>query len=181
MKGSTSSPGFAGFRHIKRTPDWCYHRSIIDGFENIETAERVHQELIEDVQNIQTQLGDRRRTDEHGDRLGIKDYWAWRRRAQQALTKRLAELRAVKAWIREHRQATNDLEDKDAIQHLQQLCAILDELREEDVEFDSEESTQIAAAKDFLRRAGVKHETAAKPSEEKPCPTPTAPPDSFGS
>lgn len=134
--------------------------SITDGFETLEDAERVHQEFIEDVQNIQAQLGDKQRTDEHGNRLNAKAYWAWRKSAQHALAKKLTELRAVKAWIREHRKAAPLLEDREALHHLRKLCAILDDLMEEDVEFDAEESKQIAAAKGFLRR-GIHHETAA--------------------
>ena len=61
-----------------------------------EHAEERRRILVAEIQEIQTQLGDR-------NRERNQDYWRWRQNSKWALTKRLQELRLVKQWIRKNR------------------------------------------------------------------------------
>lgn len=49
----------------------------------LDEAEALSQELLEQVQDIDLQLGDRNRTDEHGRRLSSREYSAWRDQARR--------------------------------------------------------------------------------------------------
>lgn len=61
-----------------------------------EHAEERRRILVAEIQEIQTQLGDR-------NRERNQDYWRWRQNSKWALTKRLQELRLVKDWLRKNR------------------------------------------------------------------------------
>jgi hypothetical protein len=129
--------------------------------DSLESAEIRRKQLTLDVQSIQAQLGDKQRTDEDGNRLSSKEYWAWKKRAQHALNQKLDELRAVKHWIREKKRSlVTPIEDvsgtvtvEEAVGHLRQLHRMLTKLQEEGVEFSADEFTQIDAAGHVLRRS----------------------------
>jgi len=126
----------------------------------IEDAESRRAQLTRDVQEIQAQLGDKQRTDSDGRRLTSAQYWDWKKRAQHRLNQKLAELRAIKQWIRDYRRlSAPPLEpatvDQNLGEHLGRLVIILDRLKEEDVDFDREETIQIEAARACLRRLGA--------------------------
>jgi hypothetical protein len=61
-----------------------------------EHAEERRRILVAEIQEIQTQLGDR-------NRERNQEYWRWRQNSKWAMTKRLQELRLVKDWLRENR------------------------------------------------------------------------------
>lgn len=138
---------------------------------SLEEAEALRHALTLDVQSIQAQLGDKQRTDKSGRRLRSAEYNTWKKHATYNLNQKLAELRFVKSWIRDHRRisASANVEVKEpppvnqALGHLKNLYAILTDLRGEDVEFDPEEAIKISAAKDFLLRLGI-----AEPAKETP-------------
>ena len=122
---------------------------------SIEDAEERRCELIINIQEIQTQLGDKQRTDEQGARLDKRDYWEWKSKAQFALNKRLSALRLLKAWIHKNRQdipLPDSIAHRRSFQHLETLCSLLEEMVDEEVEMDEDELEQIKAAREFLRR-----------------------------
>lgn len=64
--------------------------------------------LTREIESIQSQLGDRDRTDENGDRLSSSQYWEWRKKAQHSLHLKLTELRGLKQWLRKKRFENSD-------------------------------------------------------------------------
>ena len=67
-------------------------------------AERRRLELVDKQRDIERALGDQdRRVD--GRRVESDEYWQWRKRAVSALDHTTAELRRLKAWIKENRTA----------------------------------------------------------------------------
>lgn len=112
----------------------------IEGIETHEDAERRRQQLTLEIQTIQAQLGDRQRVDESGRRMSSADYWAWKRKAAHALNKKLEDLRAIKAWIRERR-------DDATVTHLiAQLASIIDRAVILGFEPSEEESSALKRA-----------------------------------
>lgn len=68
-------------------------------------AEDRYEDLVFEVQGIQTDLGNKNRTHEDGTRFSEHEYWDWRSRAQGALRHRLDEQRALKRHVRDLRVA----------------------------------------------------------------------------
>ena len=62
---------------------------------DVEHAEERRRILVAEIQEIQTQLGDR-------NRERNQEYWRWRQNSKWAMTKRLQELRLVKGWLRQN-------------------------------------------------------------------------------
>jgi hypothetical protein len=116
--------------------------------ESLEEAEALRQELTLDVQSIQAQLGDRQRTDENGNRLSASDYWAWKRKANNALNQRLDELRMVKQWIRDRRNPAGPRDN--ASTHLRELHKILERLSDEGCALKDEERRRLKDAGQYL-------------------------------
>jgi hypothetical protein len=119
---------------------------------SLEQALEQRQALMLEIQSIQSQLGDRQRTDKDGGRLTAEDYWAWRRQAVHALNLKLDEARSIKAWIRNNRGAPDGVS---APIHVHRLYRILCVLKTEDVDLDSAELNQMTAAAAFLRQLGI--------------------------
>jgi len=120
-------------------------------------AEERRQQITLEIQGIQAQLGDKQRTDGSGRRLDAQEYWTWKKHAQHALNQKLNELRSLKAWIKERRPSSYDgtaIEDaaSGVISHLKNLCEILHDLKEQDVDFDADELQKIEAARLTLRQ-----------------------------
>lgn len=139
----------------------------------MDEAEALRQQLTLDVQSIQAQLGDKQRTDEAGNRLDSREYWAWKKRASHALTLKLNELRAVKAWIREHRKEISPpVTGAETVAHLRNLMTIISAARADEVDFEPYELSQIEAAELHLYRLGVPNPTAIR-EEDDQCPPPT--------
>lgn len=121
-------------------------------------AEEQRQRITLEIQGIQAQLGDKQRTDETGNRLEASEYWAWKKRAQHALNQKLDELRTLKAWIKEHRPSSYDEVMRSPVEsqidgivvHLANLCGILLNLKNEDVDFDQDELVKIEMAQRTL-------------------------------
>lgn len=85
--------------------DRASHRAT-HGFQtpqSIEDAERRHGTLVVELHNIEAQLGNRNATGPDGQRKDSSEYWDWRNRAIIARKHVLAEMRALKAWIKEQR------------------------------------------------------------------------------
>ena len=123
-------------------------------YETFEEAENFRQEITLEVQNIQAQLGDKRRTDDDGRRLTSAEYWAWKKKAQHALNKKLSELREVKKWMREINAHRAGSKLREAIGHVKKLSSLVDALVSYgELELEISEQEQIDAAKDFLRRS----------------------------
>ena len=118
---------------------------------DLEEAEKQQRELTLDVQTIQQQLGDRQRTDKNGNRLSRKDYWAWKKQAQFVLNQKLATLRSVKAWIREHRPTLNLSVAQQSTSHLRRLVEVLAALGEE-TDLEKDELEALEAAQLFLEQ-----------------------------
>jgi hypothetical protein len=57
-------------------------------------------ELINEIQTIEVQLGERNRTNLEGERMSSEDYWHWRRQAHGARRAKLVELRDINAQLR---------------------------------------------------------------------------------
>lgn len=135
--------------------------------ETLDEAEERRRELTFDVQNIQSQLGDKNRTDKNGKPLSSKQYWAWKKKAQHMLNLKLDELRFIKKWIQKHRfdiehpkvEVLNAPVIEDALGHLSSVCGVLESLGEE-VDLEAEERERLDAARAFLRRAGVQQPAA---------------------
>lgn len=120
---------------------------------SVEEAEARREALTLQVQDLQAQLGDKQKTDQHGRRMSSKNYWAWRSDAQQTLNAKLGELRAVKAWLRARgRQGPAD----PSIQHLTNLFLLVDQLIKEDsVELNQAEYALVQNAGTHLRQLGA--------------------------
>lgn len=123
-------------------------------------AEERRQQLTLEIQGIQAQLGDKQRTDESGRRLTAEEYWAWKKRAQHALNQKLDELRSLKTWIKERRPVYEEHVHPQSkidtiVGHLAGLCTVLENLRAEDVDFDSEELNKIEAARLMLNSLDI--------------------------
>jgi len=118
-----------------------------------EEADSRRAELTSDVQDIQAQLGDKQRQGDDGSRLSSREYWTWKKRAQHALNQKLEELRAIKLWIKEHRQAAgNEWPATEAVTHVYNLNGILVEIQSDGVDLEDEAKVKIGAAQEFLRR-----------------------------
>lgn len=117
---------------------------------SLEEAERRRQQVTLDVQSIQAQLGDKQRTDDKGRRLSNKEYWAWKKKAQHALNKKLDELRLLKAYIRDNRK-DKPSSNNDLLGHLRSLYFLATSIQKR-VELSAAESKQIDAAKHLLDR-----------------------------
>ena len=73
---------------------------------SLEEAEQRRLVLIEEIESIQTQLGDHGFDERGGYRHGsLAEYELWRRKAKTALRYRHADLRALNGWIRAERTA----------------------------------------------------------------------------
>jgi len=121
-------------------------------------AEEQRLQITLEIQGLQAQLGDRQRSDEAGRRLSPREYWNWKGLAQQELNQKLDELRIVKAWIRDHRPPHVGPLSPDTftvVSHLESLYRILETLRKEDVELDSDELAKIEAARMTLAALGT--------------------------
>ena len=107
------------------------------------------QELLVEIQNIQTQLGDRNKSTADGSRLDEKEFWEWRQKAKIALNIKLDQYREVKKQIRirkamsrlsvgfsDVRDALGVVEDrsKESQSLLRRAYAIIADLEEEDDE-----------------------------------------------
>lgn len=70
---------------------------------SIEHAYERKMQLINEIEGIQTQLGNKDRRRKLGSNHNPKvrsEYWEWRTSAQRALNGRLQELRFLKSWLR---------------------------------------------------------------------------------
>jgi len=122
---------------------------------SVEEAEARREALALQVQDLQAQLGDKQKTDQHGRRMSSKDYWAWRADAQQTLNAKLGEIRAIKAWLRARgRQGAGSVDP--SVQHLTSLFLLVDQLIKEDsVELNQAEISLVQNAGAHLRQIGV--------------------------
>lgn len=118
--------------------------------ESLQEAELQRQSLTLEIQDIQAQLGDKQRTNAQGRRLSAQEYWTWNRQAQHALTRKLNQLREVKAWLRAQRPVPGESDPPDLAKHLQQLCNILVTLSNEGVDLDIDELKALRAAQAAL-------------------------------
>lgn len=121
---------------------------------DLKEAESRRDAIAQEVQRIQSQLGDRQRTDRTGRRLAAKEYWAWKSAATHALNEHLNQLRQLRTWIRDHHRAASAQRalvsgDTPAVFHLRAMMLLIQDLEEED--FDHAELAQIDAARDYLR------------------------------
>lgn len=133
---------------------------------DLESAEEMRKQLTLDVQTIQTQLGDKQRTDDNGDRLSAREYWTWKKKAQHALNQKLNELRSVKQWIQERRRSSSSegesLSATMAITHLANLLSVIGTLQDEGVTLYGEEKAKVASAKEFVDRGNRNREQQSK-------------------
>jgi hypothetical protein len=67
--------------------------------------------LNEECQRIQTQLGDKHKIDDEGNRLPFTEYNAWRQKAKYALTKKREVYNRLNRYIKDRRQLA-DLHEK---------------------------------------------------------------------
>lgn len=72
---------------------------------DIQDGERRKLKLLEELNDIQRQLGDRNRTGADGQRMDDDVYWTWRKHAVAALNFKHAEVRRINAWLKERRNA----------------------------------------------------------------------------
>jgi hypothetical protein len=79
--------------------DWDPPTSLEEAYED-------RRLVIAEIQDIQAQLGNRKKKSTYSD---PDKYWAWRQGAVVALTNRLQELRLVKKWIRQNSKITNHI------------------------------------------------------------------------
>lgn len=122
---------------------------------SVEDAEARREALTSQVQDLQAQLGDKQKTDQHGLRMSSTDYWAWRHDAQQTLNAKLGELRAIKAWLRARGRHGPGQTDP-SIQHLTNLFLLVDQLIKEDsVELNQAELALVQNAGAHLRQLGA--------------------------
>jgi hypothetical protein len=124
-----------------------------DTYISVEQAEKRRESLASQVQDLQAQLGDKQKTDQHGRRMSSKDYWAWRQAAQQSINAKLSEIRAIKAWLRAHGRRE---QAEPSIQHLTNLFLLVDQLIKEDaVELNQAEHALVQNAGEHLRQLGA--------------------------
>ena len=75
---------------------------------NTAEAEARMKALMDSIRDIEVQLGDRDHRDACGERMEGRDYWQWRRNANFARTRKVAEYGYLKAWLKNQRIAVHD-------------------------------------------------------------------------
>lgn len=85
--------------------------------DSFEDAKREYEEVLETMQDIQAQLGDRNKCDKDGRRLTPDEFWDWHRRAKVKLRHITSRVRYLKQYIKERNpQQYNEKEElKDAL------------------------------------------------------------------
>lgn len=121
---------------------------------NLEDAERRRNALTLEVQDLQTQLGEKVRLGADGRRLSHTQYWLWRDDAQRQLTNKLNELRELKTWIRSQPRPIAD-PTNETLRHLTILHRLITQLAADGVHLDGLEVAIMRDAGEHLRRAGV--------------------------
>lgn len=77
-------------------------------FNSIDEAKDYKLRLVEKLENIEAQLGNRDQTKSDGARLSAEEYWQWRKRAVAAKRHTVSTLRRVKEVIRQLEQRVHD-------------------------------------------------------------------------
>jgi hypothetical protein len=106
---------------------------------------------------LQTQLGNRNRTDPSGRRLSSQEYWTWRQKAAAALAAKEAEQAVLKLWLEQHSVEGTRVpldavmtQSQDAVSLLRDALALLESLQEAGVGFKPEEDALVSRIGTYL-------------------------------
>ncbi len=130
---------------------------VIDSEESLRAAELLYEGIVAEVQDIQSQLGNK---NQGGDsRLSAKQYWEWRNRAVFAMRHLLEEQRTLKGAIKDYnRQAERarvsaviDITNPEGL--LKAAYTLLRRLASQ-VDFDQDEQLVVNALDLHLRTKG---------------------------
>jgi hypothetical protein len=117
---------------------------------SLEEAEDMQLRLLTAILDIESQLGDRDRKDVNGERLWGKDYWDWRKRANDARIAKIKQRAKVKKWIKDQTVGKRELLIEEAANQglgnlLSNVSELLHKLAAEGVEYDEEEQAIVNA------------------------------------
>src|SRR4030081_3064292 len=97
-------------------------RDVYESPPSATDAEAEAQTLLDDIQQIEADLGQHRRYDQSGRMLTLQEFEAWRPSAKVARSKKMSRYRYLKSWIRQQ-QALHPEEqsDRNRLQRLRYL------------------------------------------------------------
>ena len=135
---------------------------------SIADAERERLALVEKLQAIQVDLGDRNRINRTtGQRITDHEYWEWRRKATGAQRFVQGRLQRLNAWLKSQRTTLNaklqarDLPDaNDPIALLTAACNVIRGLARDGIELDAYEQGVCDLVREFLQHGPVAHAVA---------------------
>lgn len=132
---------------------------------SIADAERERLSLVEKLQAIQVELGDRNRINRStGQRFTDHEYWEWRRKATGAQRFVQGRLQRLNSWLKSQRIALNarlqarDLpDDNDPIALLTAACNVIRGFSRDGVELDAYEQGVCDLIREYLQHGPVAH------------------------
>lgn len=122
---------------------------------SLEEAEDLQIQLLTDILEIESQLGDKDRRDESGSRLYGKDYWTWRKRANDARIAKVKQRAKICKWIKEQNMGKRKEREEEVAASgfgplLVDIADLLHKLAAEGVEFDEPEQALIDALDTYV-------------------------------
>ncbi len=145
-----------GDRHLQRK--YLYSEEFPPP--SIVMAESRRDQIVEAIEEIQLQLGDRTRRTRidlgTGKQITSDDYQAWRARARKAMLFMKRELRFLKSWIasKSHeliaQEAGLNIDFDDPNSLISESYQLLIKLKKEGFRFDTREWTVVCALKNYL-------------------------------
>ena len=117
--------------------------------EELDVAEKQRQDITLEIQEIQTQLGNKQKTNEKGKRLSPNEYWAWKTTTQEELNTKLGQLRTLKTKTRELRVSMYEPHSH-SCKIIKSLLLIVETVEDEDL--STQEKEDISAARRFVTR-----------------------------
>lgn len=120
--------------------------------ESIKDVDERRKALVDKIQNLHTELGDKDRRDKQGHRLSSKEYFSWKKTTQGELNESLRELREINSQIRELRPTSplGGVDLGDVINTITALVALVESFEEEDL--SPVESATLQMSKRFLSK-----------------------------
>jgi hypothetical protein len=113
--------------------------------------------LVNKVQDLHTQLGDKDRRDQRGQRLSPKGYFSWKKSVQEELNASLRDLREINTQLKELKPPSSmslvNLDD--VITTMKALIAIVEDFEEEDL--SPVEAATLQMSKNFLAKLCESH------------------------
>jgi hypothetical protein len=138
----------------KKYIDW---QARIDAANTEEELSALRIEIVANVQDIDSQLGDRNRLDASGARMSDHEWWGWRSRATTAKRKMNDALRRLNEKLKRSRIARHSRPAQAGTleESASKAWLLLQRLGKEGVDFDPDEWSVVDELRASLRSAGV--------------------------